>query len=173
MSESAEVPKLREAASGPVACQRPSLAAQLVLAMAILLCGMVIGAGGTVVLGRRAFLAPTSGRPEQVSSAVARHMARRLNLTSQQQRQVRDIVREHTQRLTRIREQAREEAQKELDLLEEDVARVLTAEQARLWREEFARMRRLAPAPFPRRFEPRESGGRPDKAGPRSRRTPR
>jgi hypothetical protein len=121
---------------------------QVFLGLAILGCGMVIGAGATVLVGRR-LLNPPSKQPAQISRAIAGHLSRRLRLTPQQQRQVRDIIREHMERVNDLRNQSRRDAEQELDAMRDDVAKVLTPDQARAWRQEYERLRRLRPPPPP------------------------
>jgi hypothetical protein len=131
---------------------------EVLLGLVILLCGIVIGAGGTVLVGR-IFLVP--GQPDRTSREIARHMSQRLDLTPDQQRQVRQIVRRHIERVTQIRESGRQEAEKELALMRDDVAKVLTPEQAQAWRTEFERMRRFAPHGPPPGARPPGPNARP------------
>jgi len=123
---------------------------QVLLGIAILLCGMLIGAGGAVLVGRGLILRQST----QVSGAIVRHMSRRLNLTPQQERDVRRIVREHMEQVDQIRNQGRRDIEEELDAMRDEVADVLTPQQAQAWRRQFERVRRVAPPPPGGRWEP-------------------
>ncbi|MBM3477080.1 MAG: hypothetical protein FJX75_27750 [Armatimonadetes bacterium] len=141
-------PEVGPAAPAPAARKPSRVWLQVFLGLAILGCGMVIGSGGTLLVGRR-ILNPPSRQPAQIGRVISRHLTRRLNLTPPQQRQVRDLVRQHMERVNEIRQNGRRDAEQELDAMREDVAKVLTPQQAEAWRREFERLRRWAPPPPP------------------------
>ncbi len=145
---------------------RSRVPVQILLGIAILLCGMLIGAGATVLVGRTVIV-PGGRPPAQASGAIARQMSRRLNLTPQQQTEVRRILREHMERVNQIRNEGRQEAKAEFDAMRDEVAKVLTPQQAQMWRREFDRMRRLAPQPHGGRWEPPPVHPEPWDHGPR------
>jgi Spy/CpxP family protein refolding chaperone len=138
---------------------------EVLLGLVILLCGIIIGAGGTVLVGRGILLGRGPGQPDRTSREIARHMSERLDLTPDQQKQVRDIVRTHMVRINEVRNRGRQEAEQELDLMRDDVAKVLTPEQAQAWRTEFERMRRFAPRRPPGGGRPEGPGGRGGRPG--------
>lgn len=142
------VPDAELDAPAPPAPKPSRVWLQVFLGLAILGCGMVIGAGATVLVGRRMF-SPPSRHPAQISRAITRHLSGRLDLTPQQQQQVRDIIRQHIERVNDIRNQSRRDAESELNQMRDDVAKVLTPDQARAWRQEYERLRRLRPPPPP------------------------
>jgi len=129
---------------------------QALLGFIILLCGIMIGAGGTVLVGRRVMLRASTRQPAQVRDAIVRRMSRRLHLTPTQQTQVREIVGRHLDRLNEIRGDSRRQVQQEMDSLRDEVSQVLTPDQARAWQAQFDRMRHFAPPP-----PPHPPGGRP------------
>jgi len=119
---------------------------QVLLGLAILLSGIAIGTGSTLLVGRR--LLRPEGRPaSQVSGAIAKQAARRLRLTPQQERDVRRIVREHMDSVNATRSQALQDIDTELTAMREEVAQTLTPQQAQAWRRQFDRLRRIAPQP--------------------------
>jgi uncharacterized membrane protein len=163
VSDAPEAPQPDEPLFPPApAPPRSRVWPEVLLGLVILLCGIIIGAGGTVLVGR-VFLVP--GQPDRTSREIARHVSQRLDLSPDQQKQVRQIVRQHIERVNQIRESGRQEAEKELALMRDDVAKVLTPEQAQAWRTEFERVRRFAPhgpPPGGRPQGPDGRGGRPE-----------
>jgi len=155
----------QETSAAPPAKRRSRVWPQVLLGIAILVCGMLIGAGGTIVLGRR-ILVPGARQPAQLSGAIAKGMARRLNLTPEQERETRRIVREHMERVNELRDQGRRDIQQELDAMRDEVAEVLTPQQAQAWKRQFEHIRRFAPQPSGGRRGPGAPPDRGPKPGP-------
>jgi Spy/CpxP family protein refolding chaperone len=142
---------------------------QVLLGLLILVCGIAIGAGGTVVLAKRVLLGPQRKPPQQVGRALMQRLSGSLNLTPQQETQVREIMKRHFDRTAEIRAEARGEMEQELAAMRDEVAQVLTPEQQAKWQAHYQRLQRwTAPATGPRPF----GGGRwqpgPRGAAPKS-----
>jgi len=114
----------------------------VLLGLVILLCGMVIGSAATLVVARRAVVHAVL-HPEEMPERAAERLGRRLDLSAKQQAQVETILRHRLLALAHIRERIRPHIDRELDELREEVAAVLDEEQARQWRDDFRRLRRL------------------------------
>jgi len=116
-------------------------------AVLFLVLGMVIGSAGTVVvLVKR--VQYSLRHPEVRSARAAARLQRRFKLTEEQRRRVEAIVRAHVARLQELRAEVWPRLEGELDQLRDDVAGVLTPEQAQAWREGFEK-RRSAWLPSP------------------------
>ena len=129
---------------------RPAPWRQVALGLAILLCGMVMGAAGTMVVTRRA-LRHGIQAPDKTARSLTQRMNAQLNLSPEQQKQVAEIVCRHLKQLRATRKE-------QLRLMRDEVAGVLSPEQAALWRKGFDRLQRSGPD---------RAGGRHSPRGPR------
>ncbi|MGQ9730751.1 MAG: hypothetical protein ACUVX8_05690 [Candidatus Zipacnadales bacterium] len=135
-----------EASSALPPPRRSTYGSQLLLAVAILLAGVVIGAGVTILLGKHFGWRPPVRSRTEVGEALVRR-TEGLNLRPDQRQQVREIIRRRLNRVYEIRDESRRAVQEELNAMHDEVAKVLDPEQARRWREQWERMRRLGPPP--------------------------
>lgn len=119
----------------------------VLLGVVILGSGIVIGSVGTLMVVRKAMVRAVE-HPEQMPERATNRMARRYDLTERQQTEVEAILRERLQRMARIRHQMRPRLDAELDSLREEVAGVLTDEQAAAWREDMGRLRDAIQVPM-------------------------
>jgi len=141
MSERARASEA-QASPPPPPPRRPSTLKMVLLGLAILLCGMVIGSAGTLFVARRAVVHAVL-HPEEMPTRAAQRLGRRLDLSAEQQAQVETILRRRLLALAHVRERFRPQIDRELDDLREEVAAMLDEEQAQQWRDDFRRLRRF------------------------------
>lgn len=125
----------------------PRWLAMVLLGLVILGSGIVIGSVGTLVVVRRGIIRAIK-HPEEIPERTIRRMARRYDLSEQQQAEVREILRRRLHRIAAIRQRLRPHLDAELDSLREEVAQVLTEEQEQQWREDFSRLRDAVQVPM-------------------------
>lgn len=148
---------------------RPFPWRQLVLGLVILLCGIAIGAGGGLLLGRKALVHTIRGRDPNPRELTGR-MGQRLNLTAEQRKQVEAIVAERMGAVRKIREDSRPRISEQMQLMQKEVAEVLSDEQKAEWRKWFREVQRARPGSPPGWRQRRPDGRQP---GPDGLRGPR
>ncbi len=116
------------------------------LGVLILVCGMAIGTGGTVVVMKRIILSAIQ-HPEKVPQRITDRMHRKLDLTDDQAAKVKAILTERQKEIQALLRQIQPEVGKELEKAKEDVAAILKPDQDKKWRERFDRWRIWFPAP--------------------------
>lgn len=118
------------------------------LAVAILLCGMVIGSGLTL---RVLWVQVTAAiqNPAEIPQRISHRMDRVLDLTDEQSKRVEEILSREYQALAEIRREIAPRVQAELDKTRNDVAAALTPEQARKWQKRFDFLRKEWTPPLP------------------------
>jgi hypothetical protein len=112
----------------------------VLLGVVILVCGIVIGAGGTVIVVHRA-LSHAIHHPEEASERASQRLRRKLDLTEEQTARVKSIIAARQQKIQALRRQWQPLVEDELLGLREDVAAVLEPEKAKRWRERFNGLR--------------------------------
>jgi hypothetical protein len=148
---------------GPVSPVGLSLASKkkrwrsLLLGILILVCGMAIGTGGTVVVMKRIILHSIQ-HPEKVPQRITDRMRGKLDLTEDQAAKVKAILTESQKKIQDLLRQIQPEVDKEFEKAKEDVAAILKPDQAKKWRDRFDRLRNWFPAPPTNRSA---SGGKP------------
>ncbi len=121
---------------------------QVLLGLIILVSGIALGAGGTVILGRKIFIRQIERqRNGWLSVSIARRLTSDLGLSPQQTTQVEAIVKRRIEAVGRIREESRPQVEEQFKLMRSEISGVLDARQAKLWRDEFDRMQRARPHP--------------------------
>ena len=126
------------------------------LALVILLCGVAIGAGATVLLMIK-HVQQVIHHPEIFPAHLASRLQSKLDLSDQQTAQVEGILRSRQAAIQKIRVRFQPEFKADLDGLEKDIAGVLNPEQAEEWRKWVQEKRRTGlpemtkagPAPQP------------------------
>jgi hypothetical protein len=111
------------------------------LAIVLLLCGAGIGVGATLLLLVK-HVQYVIHHPEGLPHHVTGRLRSVLDMSDQQAEQVEGILRTRMAALQEIHRRNRPLVQAELDGLENDVAGVLDAKQAKRWREWFEEKRR-------------------------------
>ena len=127
------------------------------LGILILVCGIAIGTGGTVVVMKHIILNAIQ-HPEKVPQRITDRMRGKLGLTDDQAAKVKAILTERHKKIHALLRQVRPEVDKEFEKAKEEVAAILKPDQAKKWRERFDRLRIWFPAPHANRSD---SGGKP------------
>lgn len=134
----------------------------ILLALIIFICGVLVGGGLSfkiVTVGyKRAFQ-----EPDVMAEKIIRRMERRLDLTGDQVKQVREIVREQQKAFHALHKEFRPRLDSQIEKTRRELAKVLTPEQAQKWEKTFARIQRFWLPPLP--GEPRGSMAEPRSAG--------
>jgi len=112
----------------------------LLFGVVILLCGMAIGGGLTTkILWNR--LLYNIQHPEHVPVLIVKSMEKGLGLNAEQADQIRPIINAHFKNIHDIRREIRPRFDAELDGMRNEVAAVLTPEQAEHWKKGFDALR--------------------------------
>ncbi len=136
---------------------------QMGLALAILVCGIILGSAGTLTAARN-LIRNGLQQPDKMAGNWTQRMSAQLNLTPEQQEKVCKIVSKHFRRVWDVRRQ-------EMSALHDEVAAVLTPEQAAQWTESLRNMgtdRGHGLGPYPPRDQrqpPRNGFGTPSPQG--------
>ena len=120
----------------------------ILLSLGLLISGMVIGSGATLIIAQRV-VQHRIRHPEELPGRAVARLKKPLNLSDEQATQIRSIVRQRMTRLQSMRHEWQPRLEAELDGLEKDVAAALRPDQAEKWRR-IARDRRqqwLPPLP--------------------------
>ena len=126
----------------------------------VFLCGGVCGAG--LALSHVLRQAQAAARnPELRAEQGARRLTRKLNLTAEQARQVRNILQQQARDMTKLRQEVWPRAMERFDRTEKEISDLLTPQQQRQWRETASQLRR--------RWTP-DSSGQPEQDRPAPRR---
>ena len=108
----------------------------ILLGLLILLCGAVIGAGGTLICVKKILLRSIH-HPEEAPARISERIKSSLHLSDEQARRIKAILVERQKALQAIRREAQPRVEKELEITREEVSRVLSPEQARAFRQRF------------------------------------
>ncbi len=135
---------------------------QLVLGLVILVCGIVIGASGALLLGKRGWFRTRDPMPRDLMP----RMTERLKLNPEQQKQVGQIVSKRLAAVAEIRGEMRPRIGEQMQLMQSEVAEVLNAEQKAEWRRWFREVQRARPG-WPRGGPEGRQRGRDGFRGPR------
>lgn len=125
----------------PLPAVRPPWVRSLLLGMAILICGAVIGG----VVSAAMFRTPKAYefRPgDRLPEDIAQRMRGKYQLSEEQTEKLRAVFEEHGEKLAEIRAEVHPRIEAEHEALRRAVEAVLSPEQAQAWREEFESMRR-------------------------------
>ncbi len=124
------------------------------LGLAILLCGILIGAGGTVICVRK-ILVYAIHHPEEAPARLTARLRKKLHLSDDQAARVKAILSERQEAIQAIRRETQPKVMKEFEQAKEEIAATLTPDQARSWRSLFAQLQRrwipVLPPPPPQR----------------------
>jgi hypothetical protein len=114
----------------------------VLLGLAILFCGMVIGAGVTFHAGHVMMFRAISPRGD-MAERVTKHIDRDLHLTDQQRTQVAKIVAHRVSAFKTILIDAYAGIKEQFELLHDEVAPILTDEQKLKWERRYKKMQRV------------------------------
>ncbi len=107
----------------------------VLLGAVILLCGLVIGSSGTVLVFRDKIT--RGGPPFHEAGFMARQIQNTYGLSKEQARKVEDIFSNSLQAMQKIREENERKLAETRDEMLSEMKKVLTAEQYARWRAEF------------------------------------
>jgi hypothetical protein len=120
----------------------------ILIALGIFVCGVMVGGGLSfkiVTVGyKRAFQ-----EPDFLAEKIIRRMERRLDLNSEQVKQVREIVLEQQKAFQALHKEFRPRLDSQIEKTRRELAKVLTPEQAQKWEKTFARIQRFWLPPLP------------------------
>jgi hypothetical protein len=120
----------------------------ILIALGIFVCGVMVGGGLSfkiVTVGyKRAFQ-----EPDFLAEKIIRRMERRLDLNSEQVKQVREIVLEQQKAFQALHKEFRPRLDSQIEKTRRELAKVLTPEQAQKWEKTFARLQRFWLPPLP------------------------
>lgn len=117
----------------------------LALSLVIFLCGGVFGSGLTLVVAARV-VSDRMQHPEETPRWVLRFIDRRLGLDDDQYSKVKAIVLQHHAVINNVIKELHPKVREEMDKMRDEIAGVLTEEQAKTWAMVFERFRKhLAP----------------------------
>lgn len=120
----------------------------ILIALGIFVCGGMVGGGLSfkiVTVGyKRAFQ-----EPDFLAEKIIRRMERRLDLNSEQVKQVREIVLEQQKAFQSLHKEFRPRLDSQIEKTRRELAKVLTPEQAQKWEKTFARIQRFWLPPLP------------------------
>jgi len=137
----------------------------LVLAVAILLLGIVIGGSAVILFGRSLVVGhpgPAVGIPPDAVSRIVRDLA----VTDDQRRAAEDAIFRRLRRIEDVRDKSITDIEAEFDGMREDVAKLLDEQQAKRWRERFDEARQEGFRPPPPIGPPDMGPGHPGGHGP-------
>ncbi len=106
----------------------------------ILFCGILIGSGATVFVGR-AVLKRATEQSDWLPKRITRQLDRELDLTGAQRDQVDAIMLTHFDALQQLRTRVRPEVDTILGGIDDDMRRVLNKEQEERWIKRFTNMK--------------------------------
>ena len=120
----------------------------ILLALIIFICGVLVGGGLSfkiIAAGyKRAFQ-----DPDVLTERIIRRMERRLDLNSDQIKQVREIILEQQKAIQSLHKEFRPRLDSQIEKTRKELAKVLTPEQAQKWEKIFARIQRFWLPPLP------------------------
>ena len=122
----------------------------------LLISGMVMGAGGTIMFVKHRMEQPDSA-PKHFSNRLAQRITRDLDLSDDQTQQVRAILQTHQKKMRSIRMEVNDEVDASFETLKTEVEAILSPEQAQIWNR---RIREYRGRPPHERGGPGGGGGR-------------
>ncbi|AFM25007.1 hypothetical protein [Desulfomonile tiedjei] len=117
----------------------------VLLGIIILVCGVAIGAGGTVVIMRHTVLHAIQ-HPEEAPQRIADRVRKKLGISDEKAVRIEEILSERQKKIQALRRQVQPQIDDELNQAREEVAALLNPEQAAKWRERFDKLRMWFPA---------------------------
>ena len=132
----------------PIAKPRRRRLATILIALGIFFCGVLVGWGLTFKVFSEGYKRAFQD-PEVLAEKIIRRMERRLDLNSDQVKQVREIILEQQKALQALRKEFRPRLDSQIEKTRRELAAVLTPEQARKWQKTFARIQRFWLPPLP------------------------
>lgn len=110
----------------------------IALCMALLLSGMLIGAGGMFFYGRKLVL--QNIRRGADPARITMRLSEKLDLSVEQKQKVEEILNRHMPRIREIRKSKYVQVRQEINTMREDISAILDQRQAGIWDEETNRI---------------------------------
>ena len=120
----------------------------VLLGIVLVACGFFSGVVVTVSVARARAL-ETLHHPENMPDRVVKRLSWRLNLSEEQAKAVREILRKRQHALFEIRREVQPRVVDELDKVQEEISFVLDDKQREKWNKMFNRLKRLWLPPLP------------------------
>ena len=120
----------------------------ILITLGIFFCGVLAGGGLAFKIISEGYKRSFQD-PEVLAEKITRRMERRLDLNSDQMKQVREIILEQQKALHALRKEFRPRLDSQFEKTRREMAAVLTPEQARKWEKTFARIQRFWLPPLP------------------------
>ena len=117
----------------------------ILFSLLILLSGIIIGSGATVIILRQSVADEKSRLPEEFSRRMVKRLTRELHLTEQQQQQIQPIIEKHMKAMDAIRNEARPKIRQELEDMNDELMAVFDNTQQQIWKERIQRMQKGFP----------------------------
>jgi hypothetical protein len=140
MSEAATERDLKEAAG---VLQRTGSwnLSRVVVGLAILFSGILIGVGATIVFGRDVLLNMILTPPDP--ARIADYLTHDLNLTPEQEAEFEEIFKKHLEALDEIRESVDPLMKQQIEILKSRVSGILNKDQAQRWEDRIGEFQRI------------------------------
>ena len=146
MNETAPSPKAaRQPLPRP---RRPRRWLTVLLGVVIFVCGAVIGSAATLLIVRDRVLHMLR-HPDEAPARITARLRRKLRLSDEQAEQVEAILARRQAALQEIRCKVQPTVERHLDAARDEIAAVLTPEQAETWHAHFTRLRDTWVPPLP------------------------
>jgi Spy/CpxP family protein refolding chaperone len=120
----------------------------VLLGTAIFVCGALVGGGLTFKIIASGYKRSFQ-EPAVLAEEITHRMKRRLDLTDDQVQQVRRIILEQQMAFQSLRKEFRPRLDNQIEKTRQELAAVLTPEQARKWEKRFAHIQRFWLPPLP------------------------
>ena len=121
--------------------RKPRRWLMVLLGILILISGMVIGAGMTVIVGRR-MVRQFMDHPERLYTRTTNRLRKSLDLSDEQTDEVREIVEERLGALIEIHREVRPKVEEQLRLFRDEVTKILDEDQLDSWNKHFIHIER-------------------------------
>lgn len=120
----------------------PNVALKPILfSMLILISGIVIGSGLTLLITEiQDAQKKMPPGPEYISNRMIQRLIRELELSPEQQQQLKPIISKHMQAIDEIRKEARPKVSKEIKQMNDEILSLLDEPQKQLWQDRMQRM---------------------------------
>ncbi len=129
------------AADTPPSAQ-PKRGRPVLMGAIIFFCGILVGTAGTFI-GMDRMMSQRFRHPEKMVERMVDDLSVKLDLSTDQRTQVTAILQQNRDNMDRLfREEIRPQIDAEFNALKENVAAVLTPEQAAKWNDDFEHMRK-------------------------------
>jgi hypothetical protein len=144
----------------------------VIFSVLILVSGIIIGSGVTLMTADRFTKKPVPPGPEYLSKRMIERLIRELDLSPDQQEQVGPVVQQHMEAIEKVRIAARPLIAEEIKQMDVEIMALLDEKQKQIWNDESQRMQDNFPRDRQRRGsgnDPRDRDGQRDRDDPRDR----